>query len=160
MRRVTSTILTLTLLMWCPDAMGNDCVKGKPCGSTCIPMSHTCHSGGYSGGYTWTGDSGGTSKDTDDAVIVVVLVSAVVTGLLVWLFNSDVLDQPTYKQSTLKDDLSAAYGTCSGSDGCLRNGLCTNTGKCVAGSDEDCRQSVSCRLAGRCVAQNGVCVLK
>lgn len=155
MRRVISTVLTSMVLLWCPPALANQCVSGKPCGNTCISWSDTCHVGFGSSGYA---DS--DKESSNDAVLVVIVVGAVVTGLLVWLFNSDSSKQPPYKQPTLKDDLSAAYGTCSGSDGCLRNGLCTNTGKCVAGSDEDCRQSVSCRLAGRCVAQNGVCVLK
>lgn len=48
---------------------------------------------------------------------------------------------------------------CKASDGCKKDGLCGRQGsRCLALKDEDCADSVACRVESRCKAEYGVCV--
>jgi len=49
---------------------------------------------------------------------------------------------------------------CADLEVCLVGGECTaKDGRCVATSDEECKQSSDCKEKGPCTAQNGVCVV-
>jgi hypothetical protein len=57
------------------------------------------------------------------------------------------------------DDCRRDHGA-NGRNPCKLSGYCTaRDGVCLAGSDEDCRQSMACSQSATCTAKDGECVL-
>ena len=55
--------------------------------------------------------------------------------------------------------VAATDEDCRESEICKTDGMCAaKDGACIAGKDEDCKPTRGCKTAGRCYAKDGACV--